>query len=114
MNKTFPEATPEGFPFKAKRGTAVVTIYHKSRLKGEETYDQFRIPYQEDGQRKFHYFPTYESARKKGNDMLDLLVKNEGSAITLNGEDKLIYNRALQSLNGTGVALDRAAEEYAQ
>src|ERR1700677_1003781 len=115
-SSSFPRETPDSFPVKAGRGTAFVTIYHKARTKGNATYHEYSIPYSEGGNRRFHTLPNYDKARLKGNEMLDLLAGNEGSAVTLREADKVLYNRALDALGTlpTVVPLDRAVADYVQ
>ncbi|HEX4120201.1 MAG TPA: tyrosine-type recombinase/integrase [Verrucomicrobiae bacterium] len=109
----FPKEPPDSFPVKAARGTSVVTIYHKERTKGTVLYHEFSIPYAQAGKRRFHSFPSYDKVREKGNAMLDSGVTGDTTAVTLKEEDKMIYNRAQGFLRPVGVALDRAAEDYA-
>jgi integrase len=110
---SFPRETPESFPVKAGRGTSVVTLYHKQRVKGVATYHEFSIPYTVEGKRRFHTFPVYDKARDKANEILDLLVSGDASAVTLKDADKVLYNRALDALRPIGVPLDHAAFDYA-
>lgn len=115
---TFPKERPDSFPVKARKGTGAVTIYHKRRVKGGVQYDEFLIPFMDtiDGerQRRFHYYPSYETARAKGNEMLAQMASGEASAVTLNDEAKVVYNRAVEAAKVTGRPLDRIAADYAR
>ena len=62
----FPMEAPENYPFRAGRGNATATIYRTA----SQGYDEFKLPYVDGGIRRFHRFPNYDEARKKGNEML--------------------------------------------
>lgn len=117
MKKTpseFPKQAPESFPFKAGRGNSLVTMYRNSDRQGDTDYDVFKLPYQHDGQRKFHRFSDYESARTRANEMIDQLVRGDSTAVTLTTADAIIYNRAREFVRPTGQPLDVAANHFAQ
>jgi integrase len=105
---SFPAAQPEVFPFSAGPATGAIRMYRtKTR-----SFDEFKIPFQKDGTRRFHTFRTYAEARAKGNEMLAQLGNGDGRAATLTGRDQLVYGRAIDSLRPIGVDLDRAAADY--
>src|SRR6266481_762381 len=106
MKKTpseFPQDRPSAKSFKggfkAVQGHAGATIYWTST----NGYDEFKLPYQENGKRKFHRFSTYEEARDKGNEMLGQVIGGDAHAITLKESDKVIYLQALELLRPLGV-----------
>jgi integrase len=108
--KSFPNRMPKSFPCQAARGHAVVKMY-RTPHKG---YCDFKLPYQEGGQRKFHSFSDYERARGKGNDMLDQLLRGDSDAITLTASDKLVYTRAVAALRPLKVKLDVAGLQFVE
>jgi integrase len=106
----FPKEKPKTFPFRAGRGSAAATMYRVS----DKGYDVFKLPYQDNGHRKFHRFSDYEGARKKGNEMLDQLVRGDVDAITLGSIDKVIYCRALDLARPLNMKLDAIVQQFVE
>jgi integrase len=106
----FPIKNPDSFPFKAGRSNATATMYRVN----DRDYEVFKIPFQDNGQRKFHSFPNYEAARDKGNEMLAQLVRGDGDAVTLTASDKFVYGRAVEALRPLGLRLDEAVSQFVE
>lgn len=107
MKRRFPKRKPGIFPLKAGEGHAVVTMY---RIK-DKGYDVFKLPFTDNGQRKFHRFPAYPAARNKANEMLSQFLRGDADAITLKASDKVDYCRAVEALRPLGIKLDAATLE---
>jgi integrase len=107
---SFPKDRPASFPVKAGKNNAIVRIYVTS----ERGYETFKLPYFDNGIRKFHRYPTYSEAATKGNEMIEQYNKGHSDAVVLTSEDKVIYQQALNILAPFGIKLNTAVERFAE
>jgi hypothetical protein len=64
--------------------------------------------------KKFHSFADETSAREKAGGIAAALSRGEAVSLTLTGEDRLAYARALELLRPTGLSIDAAAMQLAE
>jgi integrase len=98
------------FPLAFKAGSIVIKVYRDRKPSG----DYFRLTYYLGGKRHRLNFNSLEAARREAAAKAAQLARGDVDAVQLNGRDRLTYGRALDAVRPTGVALDTAANEYAQ
>jgi integrase len=99
------------FPKRIKSGSCIVTIY-KTPARG---YDLFTVVhYDEKGARCRSTFADYPLAYASARDLSASLASGQADCHILAGEELIVYRRALQALQPTGVSLDMAAMQFAK
>jgi len=92
-----------------ERGSSTVRIYLTPH--GEENY--FTVSYWMDGKRHRQVFPTFKQAKKAATTKAEEMDRGQHGAVKLTNADSAAYNRAIDLLKPSGVALEFAASEYA-
>lgn len=96
------------FPILVKRGSSVVKIYHDRKPEG--TY--YRVTYYLGGKRHRLNFSDLEAAQNEAEAKASQLSRGDVDAMQLNGNDRLVYGRALDALKEFDLSLDAVAIEY--
>jgi integrase len=101
---------------KIKLGNTIVKIYQcKGRLKAgskRERYDQFKVAYHADGQRKRETFGSLARAKARANEIAIQIERGERDALKLTNLDRSTYLHALELLRPCGTPLHVAVQEY--
>jgi integrase len=105
------EGLPETWPVEVKRQGFTVKIYKINRSSG---YTEFKLVFYADGKRRFKTFAAYDEALKEAVKVGGSLSKGDAQALTLTSADRVIYLRAIAAVGPTGVALDLAANQFAE
>src|SRR5215475_3439759 len=92
-----------------KVGNTVVKIYH---WKGKAGYDQFKVAYRTDGQRKRETFGSLAKAKARANEIAVQIERGERDVLKLTSADRSSYLHALRLLRPLSVPLHVAVEEY--
>jgi integrase len=92
-----------------KVGNTVVKIYH---WKGKSGYEQFKVAYRADGQRKRETFGSLAKAKARANEIAVMIERGERDALKLTNADRSTYLHALRLLEPMSVPLHVAVEEY--
>jgi integrase len=95
------------FPLTVKVGNTVIKIY---RWKGR--YDQFKVAYRADGQRKRETFGSLAKAKARAREIAVLSERGERDVLKLSSADRANYLHALRLLNPLSVPLGVAVEAY--
>ena len=103
--------TPRKFPVVVTEGFATVKIYRLVQKGGVTT---FSVDWRQDGQRNRQAFKEYSEARVKAEFIVQRLAANDAAALQLTGRDRERYLRAAELLKPYGIAIDTAADQYAQ
>jgi integrase len=99
------------FPLEVKRGNATVRIYRREK-KG---YEEFRLAYYDaDGTRKLQSFSSLQAAKDEAAAKATSLSTGDVTALSLSGDDRLSYVRAMEALKPLNVRVEMAATEYAK
>ncbi len=99
------------FPLEVKRGNATVRIYRREK-KGHE---EFRLAYYHaDGTRKLQSFSSLQAAKDEAAAKATSLSTGDVTALSLSGDDRLPYVRAMEALKPLNVRVEMAATEYAK
>ena len=99
------------FPLEVKRGNATVKIYRREK-KG---YEEFRLAYYDaDGTRKLQSFSSLQAAKDEAAAKATSLSTGDVTALSLSGDDRLSYVRAMEALGPLNVRVEMAATEYAK
>jgi integrase len=77
-----------------------------------KSYDSYVVSYYEGGKRIRTRHNSLKSARDKVDSIKTAILNNDTTALTLKGEDSVIYARAKNLVAPFGVALDEIAKEY--
>jgi site-specific recombinase XerD len=88
----------------------VVKIYRDRKRSG----DYYRLVFYLGGKRQRLNFHSLDDAKTEAAAKAAQLARGDVDAVQLTGRDRLTYGRALEAIRPTGVALDVAANEYAQ
>lgn len=96
-----------------KHGNITVTIYKRTRTKGDAQYVSFEVAGWIDGQRKLFSFAKEADARAKAEDIATNLAAGNVAALRLTSDDVASYLRAKEVLSPYGVAVELAAVAYA-
>src|SRR5438132_14236081 len=92
-----------------KVGNTVVKIYH---WKGKSGYEQFKVAYRADGQRKRETFGSLAKAKARANEIAVQIERGERDALKLTNADRSTYLHALELLKPTSIPLHVAIQEY--
>jgi integrase len=101
--------TLPAFPFEVKKGNSIVKIYRNSNA----GYDEFKVAYYANGNRKLETFHDFTKAKKRAEAINDSVNNGNADTLTLTGKDRLIFTRAVGALQPSGIALDIAALQFA-
>lgn len=82
----------------------------KSKLK---SYDSFLVTYYQGGKRLRTRHNSLQSAQDKADAIRAAIMNDDLTALTLKGEDSVIYARAKNLISHLGVGLDEVAKQYA-
>ena len=93
------------FPLMVKRGSSVVKIYRDRKPTG--TY--YRVVYYIGGKRHRLHFNDFEKATSEAEAKAAQLSRGDVDAMHLNGEDRLVYGRALEAVREFDLPLDAVA-----
>jgi hypothetical protein len=102
---------PSKFPVRVRSGSVTVKIY---RSKNSKNYVSYVVVHSIAGKRKVQTFSDYRDAHEEASGIAQKLAKGEIEIVQLTGADRLAYGHALAELGPTGVALEVAAQEYAE
>jgi integrase len=115
MNPTKPQRKPK-FPLTIKVGNTSIKIYQsKGQIKpGSKTerYDQFKVAYRADGQRKRETFGSLAKAKARAQEIAVLTERGERDVLKLSSADRASYLHALRLLEPMSVPLGVAVEAY--
>jgi hypothetical protein len=92
-----------------KVGNTVVKIYE---WKGKSGYEQFKVAYRADGQRKRETFGSLAKAKARANEVAVQIERGERDALKLTNADRSTYLHALELLKPTSIPLHVAIQEY--
>ena len=92
-----------------KVGNTVVKIYH---WKGKSGYEQFKVVYRADGQRKRETFGSLAKAKRRANEIAVMIERGERDVLKLTNADRSSYVHALELLKPTSIPLHVAIQEY--
>jgi integrase len=92
-----------------KVGNTVVKIYH---WKGKSGYEQFKVVYRVDGQRKRETFGSLAKAKGRANEIAVMIERGERDVLKLTNADRSTYLHALRLLEPMSIPLHVAVEEY--
>src|SRR5512140_2458238 len=81
----------------------------KSKLK---SYDSFLVTYYQGGNRLRTRHNSLQSAQDKADAIKAAIMNDDLTALTLKGEDSVIYARAKNLISHLGVGLDEVAKQY--
>jgi integrase len=95
------------FPLTVKVGNTVIKIY---QWKGR--YDQFKVAYRADGQRKRETFGSLTKAKARAQEIAVLTERGERDVLKLSSADRASYLHALRLLEPMSVPLGVAVEAY--
>ncbi|HEY3853877.1 MAG TPA: tyrosine-type recombinase/integrase [Verrucomicrobiae bacterium] len=99
------------FPLEVKRGNATVKIYRREK----NGYEEFRLAYYvADGQRKLQSFSSLQAAKDEAASKAASLSTGDVTALSLSGDERLSYVRAIETLRPINVRVEMAATEYAK
>jgi integrase len=110
-----PTSWPHRYEDKANHFSVKIYRREFSKTKGGKTYDyeEFKFAYRENKVRKFRTAPTWGGIIDAVGKVIEQIRAEQGDAVILKGEPKVVYTRALDALRGCNVPLDIAALEYA-
>ena len=77
-----------------------------------KSYNSYVVSYYLTGKRIRTRHKTLQSARDKADSVKAAILNGDLTALTLKGEDSVIYARAKNLINHLGVSLDEVAKEY--
>ena len=103
--------TPRKFPVVITEGFATVKIYRLVQKGGVTT---FSVDWRQDGQRNREAFKDYSEAKIKADFVVQRLAALDAAALQLTGKDRERYLRAAEFLKPSGIAIDTAADRYAE
>lgn len=92
----------------ATQGSVVVPIY-RNRVRNGVAYI---VAWKEGGKRRKKAFADIERARGHAAEMADILAQYGASTLTLTGEDRISYLRAVDLLKPLGMSVDTAIAEF--
>jgi len=99
------------FPLEVKRGNATVKIYRREK----NGYEEYRLSYYDaDGSRKLQSFSCLQTAKDEAAAKATSLSTGDVTALSLSGDDRLSYVRAMEALKPIKVRVEMAATEYAR
>lgn len=77
-----------------------------------KTYNSYVVSYYQSGKRVRTRHNSLQLARDKADSVKIAILNGDLTALTLKGEDSVIYSRAKNLLTGLGMSLDEVAKEY--
>ena len=99
------------FPLEIKRGNASVKIYKRFK----NGYEEFRIAYYDlDGRRKLQSFSSLQAAKDEAAVKATSISTGDFTGLSLSGEDRLCYLRALDVLKPLNVPLEMAVMQFVE
>jgi len=78
-----------------------------------KSYDSYVVSYYQGGKRIRTRHNSLQSARDKADSVKSAILNDDATALTLKGEDSLVYARAKNLIKHLGVSLDEVAKEHA-
>jgi len=93
-------------------GTAAPENGNGAEKEGK-TYNSYVVSYYQGRKRLRTRHSSLKAARDKANAVKTAIVNDDLTALTLKGEDSVIYARAKNLISHLGVALDEVAKQYA-
>ncbi len=107
------------FPITIMAGSTAIRIYlDPLKAAGPESseegksYASYVVSYYQGGKRIRTRHNSLQSAKDKADSIKTAILNNDTTALTLKGEDSLIYARAKNLIAPFGVSLDELAKEY--
>lgn len=119
------------FPIEIKAGSTVIRIYEdplksSSKTNGKaasenddeaeeetKTYNSYVVSYYQSGKRLRTRHRSLKAARDKANAVKTAILNDDLTALSLKGQDSVIYARAKNLISHLGVSLDEVAKQYA-
>ena len=95
------------FPLTVKVGNTIIKIY---RWKGR--YDQFKVVYRADGQRKRETFGSLDKAKARANQIAVQIERGDRAMLNLTSAEVATYLHARRLLEPLSIPLNVAVEEY--
>ena len=118
-------AKQQTFPITIMAGSTAIKIYldplqgegiqsgkSKTAATDAKSYDSYVVSYYQGGKRIRTRHNSLQSARDKADSIKTAVLNDDMTALTLKGEDSVIYARAKNLVAPFGVALDEIAKEY--
>jgi len=114
------------FPITILAGSTAIRIYldplkptaqestksTSSKSDAGKSYDSYVVSYYQGGKRIRTRHNSLQSARDKADSIKTAILNDDTTALTLKGEDSLIYARAKNLITTFGVSLDEVAKEF--
>ena len=97
-----------------KCGCVTVCIRLQRPTKDDPNYRCYTLDFTDDGRRMRPSFVTLKEAKKQAKKVAKRLSRGDTGTVVLNGNPRLKYSRALESLAPLGVSLDVAAADFAR
>jgi integrase len=98
------------FPIEVSEGAVTVKIYRSESKRG---YVSFVVAYSLKGKQTVKSFADLGEAKTEAKNIASQIAAGDQSGVFLRGEDRVLYQRATSILKPLGIALDTAAQEYA-
>lgn len=86
-------------------GNARVPLYHYQNEKNGEVYHEFKVPYKDNGRRKFYTFATEDDARTKANEIATRLDSGTGHMIAFSNADRETLGHVKKMMRDAGCDL---------
>jgi integrase len=102
--------TLPAFPYEVKKGNSIVKIYRYSNA----GYDEFKLSYYAGGRRKMETFAEFDKAKARAVEINGSVTNGDSENLLLTGKDRLVFTRAVEALQPSGVSLDVAAIQFAE
>ena len=105
------------FPYLVRTGSVVVKIYkvrNKVFKESQEDRESFMVSYSAQGKRTQKMFAVFEEAKAYAKSVANSMSQGELDVLELRSEQRMAYVHAVKHLEPTGVALELAAQEYAE
>jgi integrase len=105
------------FPYEVKTGSVVVKIYkvrNKTFKETQEERESFMVSHSAQGKRTQKMFAVFEEAKAHAKSVANSMAQGELDVLELRSEQRMAYVHAVKHLEPTGVALELAAQEYAE
>ncbi|MCW5554863.1 MAG: hypothetical protein KIS67_22210 [Verrucomicrobiae bacterium] len=104
----------ENRKWSVKCGSVTVWIRLQRPTKDNLNYRCYTLDYTENGRRMRPSFGTLKDAKKEAKTVAQRLSRGDIGNVVLNGNTRLEYSRAVESLAPLNVSLDVAAADYAK
>lgn len=97
-----------------KCGSVTVWIRLQRPTKDDPNYRCYTLDFTEDGRRMRPSFNKLKEAKGQAKKVAERLSRGDAGNLVLNGNSRMEYSRALESLTPLGVSLDVAAADFAR